>query len=150
MPKPARVNDNVNGYVILEHLNTGAMAISYAARSSTGEKVFFKQYKSPAVSVSWYSGFVKYQQQLKKRVEESRARNFCCRAIASFEVEWGCRTFFQTFEFIKGGWDMEKVLDQARNRPRSITFEQRLILAKVMMAGIDALHEAGIIHADLK
>src|SRR4051812_29969500 len=150
MPKPLKVGNSINGYEVLVHINTGQMAMAYAARSPAGEKVFLKQYKSPSVMVPWYNAYVAYQQELKRRVETNRVKNFSYRMIEFFEGDWGCRTFFQVFEFVSGGLDMEKVRDQIRPRPHTIPWEKRLILAKVMMAGINALHDAKIVHCDLK
>ena len=44
------------------------MAISYAAQSADGRKIFLKQYKSPSPTVVWYGAFVDYQQELAARV----------------------------------------------------------------------------------
>src|SRR5690349_18917500 len=77
MPKNIKPGDKVNGYTITALLNKGAMATAYAATSSSGQKVFFKQYKSPTVTVPWYKGYVKYQAELKRRLETTRAKEYC-------------------------------------------------------------------------
>jgi len=140
----------VNGYTIKKRISTGAMAVAYEARNAAGERVFFKQYKSPACLLSWYKAYVEYQQELKRRIETSMARNFTYRFIDFFEAKAGPRTFFQVFEFVEGGNDLEGILLGARNRPASLAWEQRVTLAKVMMAGVHALHDARIVHCDLK
>ena len=146
--KPGQI---VGGYEILEELNKGGMAIAYAAKArADGRKVFFKQYKSPSVSVDWYPKYVAYQKQVAARLAAERAGTFCCHLLAQFEEKVGARTFFQAFEFVKGGLDMEQVLDGHHGDAHAVGWPQRLILAKVMMAGIAALHEAGIVHGDLK
>jgi serine/threonine protein kinase len=150
MPRKAKSGDRIGKYEITKVLNSGGMAISYAAKMSGKEKVFFKQYKSPTTTVSWYKGYVNYQQELKRRIESSTAKNFSYRFVEFFEHEFGGRTYFQVFEFVEGGHDLEAVLETGRSNPKSIAWEQRLTLAKVMMAGVNALHEAGIVHCDLK
>ena len=150
MPKKIRPGQSVHAYRITEHLNTGAMALAYAAVSPAGEKVFFKQYKSPSVTVPWYRGYLAYQAELKRRIEGGRVGHFCYRFLDNFEAEFGPRTYFQVFEFVERGHDLATLLSQMRERPASVTWDQRVLLAKVLMAGIAALHEARIVHADLK
>jgi hypothetical protein len=85
MAKKLKEGDVLNGYRITKVFGPGAMAISYAAQSPTGERVFFKQYKSPSVTVEWYRPFVKYQKEINRRIagEPSaqllRASNRCFR-----------------------------------------------------------------------
>jgi serine/threonine protein kinase len=150
MPRKAKPGDQIGKYEITKVLNSGGMAISYAAKTPGNEKVFFKQYKSPTTTVSWYKGYVDYQKELKRRIESSPAKNFSYRFVEFFEEEFGGRTYFQVFEFVEGGHDLEAILEMGRSNPKSIAWEQRLTLAKVMMAGVNALHAAGIVHCDLK
>jgi len=60
------------------------------------------------------------------------------------------RAFYQVFEWVEYGTDLRGVLDKLKSNPRAFDWKQRVIFAKVMMAGINALHKAGIIHTDLK
>lgn len=150
MPRKAKPGDRIGNYEIIKELNVGGMAFSYSARSSEGCKVFFKQYKSPTPSVSWYHAYVEYQSELKRRVEGGTARSFSYKFIEFFEREFGSRTYFQVFEFVEGGHDLEALLASARRRRDELSWETRLILAKVMMAGVNALHEAKVVHCDLK
>ena len=159
MAKKLKVGDEINGYTITDVFGPGAMAISYAARSASGQKVFFKQYKSPAVTVEWYRDYVRYQKELNRRIAESPARNFCVRAIDAFEAVWGGRNYFQVFEFVENGADLGGIFEReaAENGARApgVPFaprmwEQHVIWAKVLMSGINTLHQAGIAHADLK
>lgn len=150
MPRQLKNGDRIRGYEILAHLNTGGMANAFAARSPSGDKVFFKSYKSPSVAVDWYHGYVKYQKELKTRIESTGVRKFCVRLVDQFEEVFGVCTFFQAFEFVHGGEDMSAILTKLRRSPSTLNWQQRLILAKVMMAGIHQLHEAKIVHGDLK
>ncbi|HEU4456527.1 MAG TPA: protein kinase [Longimicrobium sp.] len=159
MAKKLKVGDEINGYRITHVFGPGAMAISYAAQSRSGQKVFFKQYKSPAVTVEWYRGFVRYQKELNRRIAETPARNYCVRAIDAFEFVWGGRNYFQVFEFVENGADLGGIFENeaAANGGRAPAapfaprmWEQHLIWAKVLMSGINTLHQARIAHADLK
>ncbi|HEU0077882.1 MAG TPA: hypothetical protein VFQ76_09565, partial [Longimicrobiaceae bacterium] len=160
MAKKLKEGDEVNGYRITRVFGPGAMAISYAAESPSGQKVFFKQYKSPAVTVEWYRDYVRYQRELHRRVEESPARNYCVRTIDAFEAVWGGRNYFQVFEFVENGADLAGIFERERAEhggrslpvpfPGARTWEQHVIWAKVFMSGINTLHAARIAHTDLK
>jgi hypothetical protein len=159
MAKKLKVGDEIKDYRITHIFGPGAMAISYAAQTRAGQKVFFKQYKSPAVTVDWYRGYVRYQKELSRRIAESPARNYCVRAVDAFEAVWGGRTYFQVFEFVENGADLGGIFENeaAANGGRSPVapftprmWEQHLIWAKVLMSGINTLHGANIAHADLK
>src|SRR6185503_7019224 len=99
MPRTLRIGESVNGYQVTKLLNTGMMAWAFSAKNSAGEKVFLKQYKSPSVAVDWYRGYVKYQKELKKRIEGGPVKKFCVRLLEQFEAKVGPLTFFQVFEF---------------------------------------------------
>ena len=152
MARVPTAGETINGYKIVRELSKGAMAIAFEAKSPKGERVFFKMYKSPAPKVTWYKGFVKYQQELKKRIESSSLKNFCYRFIDFFESDYPRKGigpwFFEVFEFVEHGHDLEGILQKVRTG--AIPWETRIILAKVMMAGINALHGAKIVHSDLK
>jgi hypothetical protein len=160
MAKKLKAGDEINGYTITDVFGPGAMAISYAARSRSGQKVFFKQYKSPAVTVEWYRPYVQYQKELNRRIAESPARNYCVRAIDAFEAVWGGRTYFQVFEFVASGADLggifEREAEEHGSHALAVPFanprlwEQHVIWAKVLMSGIHALHGARVAHVDLK
>jgi eukaryotic-like serine/threonine-protein kinase len=150
MPRKAKPGERIGSYEIIKEINVGGMAFSYAARSSDGCRVFFKQYKSPTPSVPWYHAYVDYQSELKRRIEGGTAKNFSYKFIEFFEQQFGSRTYFQVFEFVEGGHDLEALLASARRRKEVLPWETRLILAKVMMAGVNALHEAKVVHCDLK
>jgi eukaryotic-like serine/threonine-protein kinase len=150
MPRVPKSGDNIKGYTIKQHLSTGAMANAFAARSPDGMKVFLKQYKSPAVGVKWFADYVDYQKELNRRVRESELKRFCVKHLDSFVYKFGSDTFFQIYEFIEGGHDLETILDKLRFNPTFLNWHQRTIIAKVMMAGIHKLHEQKIAHCDLK
>jgi serine/threonine protein kinase len=159
MAKKLKVGDVIHGYRITKVFGPGMMAISYAAQASTGQKVFFKQYKSPAPTVVWYKSFVSYQKELSARVLGGKAGRFAVRQVDAFEETWGGRCYFQAYEFVENGADLQQVLDEEREGHRRTgtaptsdpaVWAQHVTWAKVLMAGIAALHESRIVHADLK
>lgn len=160
MAKKLKVGDVINGYRITRVFGPGAMAISYAAESPSRQPVFFKQYKSPSVTLDWYRSYVQYQKEINRRIEESPARNYCVRTVDAFEAVWGGRTYFQVFELIENGDDLGGIFEEehreAGGRGRAISladprlWERHVIWAKVLMSGINALHQARVAHVDLK
>ena len=120
--------------------------MSYAAKDSSGNKVFLKMYKSPTVRVSWYRAYVDYQKELKRRIEANAELNeFCYDMLDFFEEK---RRYYQVF-----GWceapDISKILEMVR-AGKGPNFKQRVILAKRLMGSMTTLHKAKIVHADLK
>ena len=159
MAKKLKVGDTIRGYRIIKVFGPGMMAISYGAQAPSGSKVFFKQYKSPAPTVVWYPAFVAYQKELSDRVRAGKAAHFAVRQVDAFEERWGGRCYFQAYEFVENGADLQQVLDKERERHRLTksapardpsVWARHVTWAKVLTAAIAALHESKIVHADLK
>jgi serine/threonine protein kinase len=159
MAKKLKAGDTLNGYRIDKVFGPGMMAISYRAIAPSGQKVFFKQYKSPAPDVVWYRAFVDYQKELQGRVAAGRANHFAVRQLDAFEALWGGRCYFSAYEFVENGADLQQTLDEEREQHRltraaptadPAVWARHVTWAKVFMAGMAALHESKIVHADLK
>jgi hypothetical protein len=159
MAKKLKVGDSIRGYRITKVFGPGMMAISYGARAPSGGKVFFKQYKSPAPTVVWYPAFVAYQKELSARVRSGKAAHFAVRQVDAFEERWGGACYFQAYEFVENGADLQQVLDKEREQHRltksapardPTVWARHVTWAKVLTAAVAALHEAKIVHADLK
>ena len=118
MAKKLKVGDVIRGYRITKVFGPGMMAISYAAQTPGGGKVFFKQYKSPAPSVVWYEPFVAYQRELSARVRNGKAAHFAVGQVDAFEETWGGPCYFQAYEFVENGDDLQKILDEEREHHR--------------------------------
>lgn len=151
-----REGDRIKGYTLTKAFDPGAFAFAGKAESSTGRPVFFKKYKRPGGSSPWLNGFIAYQTELKRRIQaDAVAKNLCYEFIEFFELkkEGGAvplRAFYQVFEWVDGGKDLRKVLDELQSDPLAYDWNQRVIFARVMVAGVWALHKAGVIHSDLK
>lgn len=159
MAKKLKVGDTVRGYRITKVFGPGMMAISYAAQNGAGEKVFFKQYKSPAPTVVWYEAFVAYQKELSARVRNGKAAPMAVRQLDAFEAQWGGPCYFQAYEFVENGADLQQMLDAEREQHRLTkvapvrdpsVWARHVTWAKVFMSAIAALHESKVVHADLK
>src|SRR5688500_10001450 len=150
MAKKLKVGAALRGYRVTRVFGPGAMAISYAAASADGRKIFLKQYKSPAPTVIWYAPFVDYQQELAARVRGGKAANYAVRLVDAFEERWGGPCYFQAYEFVEHGSDLQHILDEEREEHRRTgrspladpdAWQRHVTWAKVFMAGIAALHE---------
>ena len=159
MAKKLRVGDSIRGYRVTKIFGPGMMAISYAAEGPGGIKVFLKQYKSPSPAVIWYPQFVEYQQELSRRVRDGKASRYAVRLVDAFEETWGGRTYFAAFELVANARDLDQMLEEEREIHRRTktaptrdpaVWARHVTWAKVFMAGIAALHESKIVHADLK
>ena len=159
MAKKLKVGDVVRGYRISKVFGPGMMAISYGAVSATGSKVFFKQYKSPAPTVVWYDDFLAYQKELSARVAGGKAAHYAVRQLDAFEERWGGPCYFQAYEFVENGGDLQQLLDAERERHRTsgsfpatdpAVWSRHVTWAKVLVAAVAALHGSRIVHADLK
>lgn len=103
MAKKLKVDDTIRGYRITKVLGPGMIAISYGARARSGEKVFFKQYKSPSPTVVWYEAFVAYQKELSGRISSGKAAHFAVRQVTrSRNVGEGRATFKPTSSWKTG------------------------------------------------
>ena len=90
MAKKLKVGDVIRGYRITKVFGPGMMAISYAAQAPTGEKVFFKQYKSPAPTVVWYDGLRRLPEgALGARAAAARPRTSRCARSMRSRRRWG-------------------------------------------------------------
>ncbi len=142
-----RDGSKVRDYRIVRNLHNGAMAISYEAEKTDVGRVFLKQYKSPSIRAPWYGDFIAYQTEMRRRIGTLPSSRFCYAFLDSFEED---RCFYQVFEFLDHSHSMQKILDDCARDPRTVAWSQRVIMAKVLMMGIAALHRSKIVHSDLK
>ncbi len=150
--RPPKFKFPTHGYVIEEKLESGMFAITYKAKSPDGRTfVFLKQYKSPCCKNEWYKGFIEHQRALQRQIENTTASSFCYRFVSVFEDGTAAhRELFQVFEWVEGGLSLEDALHKSGKLKKAVTWEQKVIFAKVVAASISCLHKSGIVHADLK
>lgn len=141
--------------MIQDVLSRGAFA--HAARASStskgGKNVFLKRYFAPTKALPWYDGFVKHQQELKRRITENDSlQQYCYGFVDFFEGTEGRsnKTFHQVFEFIENGKPLTKFIEELQPLGATAQWDQRVRFSRVMMAGIAALHGQKIVHTDLK
>ena len=135
----------------LDHsMSQGLMAKSYMAESPSGEIVFLKTYSCPAPFDSWQGGYEAYQRELKALVDSSaELQTLTYRFVDFFLAKLGkssLETYVQVFEFVKGGTDLRKFL----NEDTAYSVDKRTTFAQLMMYAMSQFHAAGVVHCDLK
>jgi serine/threonine protein kinase len=107
----------------------------------------------------WYEAFIAYQRELASRVRNGKAVHFAVAQVDAFEERWGGPCYFQAYEFVENGDDLQKILDAERDRHRKLgvratvdatVWSRHVTWAMVLMTGIVALHQSKIAHVDLK
>lgn len=148
--------ERIKGYEVTKVFDPGAFAFAAKAKAPSGRTVFLKKYKRPGGSSPWLHGFIDYQTELKARIQRDPvASKLCYEFIEFFErrKDGGSvplRAFYQVFEWVDGGSDLRGVLNTLAADPSSYDWNQRVVFARVMTAGVHAIHAAGVIHTDLK
>lgn len=156
MPPTPKIGSVVAGargqYRLDKLINEGNMAWSLAAADiDHGDcRVFLKYYKSPTPKVSWYAAYVDYVSELNRRLEESDASRYCvlCRDLFVANPRPGrCpdEYFYQVFDFIEDGYDLRGLLEK-----NDTPWEKRKAIAKVFLVAMRKVHDARVVHCDLK
>jgi len=148
--------DRIKGYAILKLLNPGRYAFSYLAEKE-GVHYFFKQYRNPTWLKPWYEPYIEYQDSIKQVItgKHKSSQNsdrpfiaeYCSDLIDFFKIDEKreFRAYYQVQEFFQDGKSLEDCLKE-----QQFCWENRIICAKTLMSGMTRLHEAGVVHTDLK
>lgn len=155
MPPKPKIGSVVSGkkgnYRLEQEIADGNMSWALrAVNTDTGEAVFLKYYKSPTPTVAWYPRYLEYVAQLNKRLTDSAAAQYCVLARDLFTANprpkmCPCEFFYSTYDFIESGYDLRKLMDDS-----DIPWEKRKSIAKVFLSSMKKIHEAKVIHCDLK
>lgn len=155
MPPKLKIGSVVQGqrgrYRTEVEIADGNMSWAFrATQVETGEAVFLKYYKSPTPTVSWYQAYLNYMARLNARLTESTAAQYCvlARDLFTANPKPGMCTsefFFSTYDFIEGGHDLRKWMDSEHT-----SWEKRKAIAKVFLSSMKKIHEAKVVHCDLK
>lgn len=147
MPKQLKKGDRIQIYeIISDEPHQGEFADSYFAVDDSGKKVFFKQYKNPTDFVPWFDDYFKYQDELKNILETVKPDGVVCKTINHFTDDG---IYYQIIEMINGE-SLEDKLSEAGKTGDTFTNKQRYTSATVMMYLMKLLHDAGMVHSDLK
>lgn len=158
MPPNPKIGNIIQGknsrYEIVREITQGNMAWALEARAIDdldGKKVFLKYYKSPTPTVDWYHDYISYVDEINRRLAESDAAQYCVLSTDLFTANpkpGKCHSEFlyQTFDFIENGYDLRGLLDNKGGTP----WEKRVTMAKIFLVAMRKIHDAGVVHCDLK
>ncbi|MCE5247762.1 MAG: protein kinase [Candidatus Polarisedimenticolia bacterium] len=150
MARNLREGQTIDDFTVEARLGGGYFATPFRATDKTGRRVFLKQYKVPTSLTPWYKGYIAYQAEMRRRIQSSDASRYCYEMIKFFEADSGGPCYFQAFEFLDAGKDLDTVLDVARRDPSVASWARRLTWARVFLKGLAVLHAQKIVHTDLK
>ena len=158
----ARVGDVVKSsshtYTIKKEINKGGFADAYKAVNEDGDAVFLKQYKSPSKLVSWFKPYFSYEAELNRRLKNDPVlRNatvyaedvFMAKVLKSDGYTPWTRNecLFQVFPFISGNTNLG---DMIYDKAKLFSWEKRVYACAVFAFALRKLHDADVIHCDLK
>jgi serine/threonine protein kinase len=150
MPVPLIKGQWLAGYTVIEELSRGTSAIAFKVRHDDGRLIFLKQYTEPTRANAWFEQYVEYEKEKKRRIEASKAKDFCLAPIEIFVAKNKVDNIFQAFEFVERGDDLRAVLRRMQAEHGESAWKRRLIYAKVFLAALEAVAEQRIVHGDLK
>lgn len=156
-----RPNDVVRSkshrYKILKEINKGGFADAFKAVDENGHAVFFKQYKSPSKLVPWFNDYFSYENELNRRLRTDPVLSTA--SVYALETFLGipCKSdgtkwtrnecLFQVFPFIEGNMNLADIIEKA---PEKFDWEKRVYACSVFAFAMRKLHDADVIHCDLK
>lgn len=152
-----QVSSKLHTYKIVKELNQGGFAFAYKASDESGKTVFFKQYKSPSKLVPWFKDYFSYEDELNRRLRDDPVLKTA--SIYANEVFLGkvCDSngtpvtkhdnIFQVFPFVEGNINLD---DMISKNALSFDWEKRVYASTVFAFAMRKLHDANIIHCDLK
>jgi len=157
----ARVGDFVKSkdhlYKIIREINKGGFADAYKARREDGEMVFLKQYKSPSKLVPWFDDYFKYEAELNRRLREDPVLKtasiyanemFLGRCYKPDGSPWTRNEcIFQVFPFITGNTHLGDMIEKGT---KMFNWEKRVYACAVFAFALRKLHDADVVHCDLK
>lgn len=158
----AKVGDYVKGekhaYQILTEINKGGFADAYKARSDDGTIVFLKQYKSPSKLVPWFKPYFSYEAELNRRLKEDVVLQnatvyanevFCSKVWKDDKHSLWTKNecLFQVFPFISGNTNLADMIQKGF---KTFDWQKRLYACTVFAFALRKLHDADVIHCDLK
>ena len=158
----ARVGDIVKSkthqYQIIREINKGCFADAYKARRDDGTMIFLKQYKSPSKLVPWFDKYFEYETELNKRLREDPVLKSATiyaneMFLAKVYKDDGWHTWtrneciFQAFPFITGNTHLGDMIEKGT---KAFDWEKKVYACAVFAFALRKLHDADVVHCDLK
>jgi len=153
--------EQVGRFTIDKVLSRGSFANAYRAFSADGTPVFLKQYLLSPLETPWFEPWRVHQEELWTRVESS-VRELTYQRLGFFLADklhnvarMGTLAlnppgYFQAYEFVSGVRHIGAGLVGGDDEGTGLSLEERLRIARIFVLAIRRLHDADIIHTDLK
>ena len=115
------------------------------------DKVFLKQFVDPGYRDEILEPFVRYQSKIQRKINSCGKKSNCfCRELDSFIWDLPGPVqrksgYYQVQELLSDAMSLKECLEKNR-----LSWRDLLSHAKMMLYELQLLHEAGIVHADLK
>ena len=143
------LDTKVDKYTICYHITSGLLTSLYKAKRA-GKTVFLKQFNKPSPKSEWYKNYIRYQNHIKKIIEENDLSDFFLFFFDDFEAVVNERknkkAYFQVFQLIEEGSDLREIIKEYKKQdPFSLN-----IWSRVFVSSMNRLHKHGIVHSDLK
>lgn len=152
-----RIESSSHTYTIVKEINKGGFADAYKAIDESKNVVFLKQYKSPSKLVSWFKPYFKYEAELNSRLKNDPVlQNATVYANEVFlskvykengDLWTRNECLFQVFPFISGNTNLNDMIQKGF---KEFDWEKRLYACTVFAFALRKLHDADVIHCDLK
>lgn len=152
------VKSSSHTYKIVKEINKGGFADAYKAVDENKQVVFLKQYKSPSKLVPWFKSYFSYEAELNRRLKNDPIlQNATIYANEVFlapvyksdgYTKWTRNeSLFQVFPFVSGNTDLSDMIEKGFGK---FDWEKRFYACTVFAFALRKLHDADIVHCDLK
>ena len=151
------IKSPIHTYRIASEINKGGFADAYKALDESGKVVFLKQYKSPSKLVPWFKPYFKYEAELNSRLKNDPVLQnasvyanevFLAKVYKDDGSLWTRNEcLFQVFPFISGNTNLNDMIQKGF---KEFDWEKRLYACTVFAFALRKLHDADVVHCDLK
>ena len=151
------VTGNKGNYVIGKFITKGPSAVMHEAIGPSGKKMFMKVYLSPTAGSDWYDDYLRYEQEINHRLESDSIlaqQSVYAEDVFSAPFVTNGRLLrvpmlFQVFPFISGNINLNDLITSGIDG-RQLTWDERKMVAVIFSNAMLRLHQAKIVHGDLK
>ncbi|MBO4344910.1 MAG: protein kinase, partial [Victivallales bacterium] len=129
-------------------ISRGQVTLCYQAlHDASRREIFLKQFKQPSPHVDWYKGYIEYLDKLVMRINGTPCKFLTSRIFGVFEYR---NSLFEAMELMHGRTLGHFLKERSFSGLTPLEYKVRLQIAVCFMGALKALHDAGIVHTDLK
>ena len=129
-------------------ISHGQVTLCYKALHDISKReIFLKQFKQPSPHVDWYKGYLDYLNLLVSRINGTPCKFLTSRIFGVFEYK---NSLFEAMELMHGKTLGYFLKERSFSDLTPLEYKVRLQIAVCFMGALKALHNARIVHTDLK